>query len=176
MKCQQCKVNPATTRIVYNINGNTTELNLCASCAAKNNYYSSLLGSFDFDNFFGNLFSHSVMTSALGLGGAERTCTQCGSTFSAITERGKLGCANCYTAFYDALLPSIRRIHGNAEYKGRLPVSAGAEIKRKKELASLKEELNKAVLLQEYERAAEIRDRIKELEGRDNDGRHTKES
>jgi len=160
---------------VYNINGNTTELNLCASCAAKSNY-SSLLGSFDFDSFFGNLFSHSVMPAALGRGGEEQTCPQCGSTFSAITERGRLGCARCYTAFYNALLPSIKRIHGNAEYKGKLPVSAGPEIKRKKELASLKEELNKAVLLQEYERAAEIRDRIKALEGRENDGGNTKES
>jgi len=173
MKCQQCKVNPATTKIVYNINGNTTEMNLCASCAAKSGY-SSLMGSFDFDSFFGNVFSHGVMPSVLKTGAKEQTCPQCGSGFSDIAGRGKLGCAGCYTAFYDALMPSLKRIHGNVEYKGRLPGSAGPEIKRKKELAALKEELNKAVLLQEYERAAELRDRIKELEGGGNNGENAK--
>ena len=42
-------------------------------------------------------------------------------------------------------------------------------MRKKRELAQLKEELTKALALQEYERCAQLRDRIKEMEGEDHD-------
>lgn len=164
MKCEKCNINQATARIVYNINGKVTELNLCSSCAAENGY-KSLLSSFDLSSFFGGIFSANALTSPLGPNKKEQSCPKCGATFSSISQHGKMGCAECYNTFYDALLPSLRRLHGTVEYKGGLPESAGSEIKRKRKLSELKDELGKAVVLQEYEKAAELRDRIKELEG-----------
>ena len=67
------------------------------------------------------------------------------------------------------LLPSIRRIHGKTQHSGKTAdvIQEKAEIKEKTKeeiIAELKEEMQKAIEEQNFERAAEIRDSIKELE------------
>ena len=87
-------------------------------------------------------------------------------TFDDIAKSGKVGCANCYDIFYDELLPSIQRIHGKTVHIGKLAKSAGSEVKMKSTLAKLKEELTTAIKEQEFEKAAKLRDQIKELEAK----------
>jgi protein arginine kinase activator len=119
----------------------------------------SFLGSF-LSDFFGG--STGLKVAAPGI-----TCPLCGSTASDISRTGKVGCAQCYDTFADMLTPYIKRIHGNTEHTGKIPSDAGAEIKTKRQLVQLKEELKKAIENQEFEKAAELRDRIKDIEGSD---------
>ena len=44
----------------------------------------------------------------------------------------------------------------------------GGNLKRDRQIAHLESELNAAVLKQEFEKAAELRDRIKELKDKEN--------
>ena len=55
-------------------------------------------------------------------------------------------------------------VKANEEYIGKIPKSANSEKYISNEIRILKEDLNRAVELEEYEKAADIRDRIKELE------------
>ena len=62
------------------------------------------------------------------------------------------------------MLPSLQRIHGKTNHTGKLPRSAGIQAKQRNELDRLREDLAKAIEAQEYEKAAQIRDNIRELE------------
>jgi len=92
------------------------------------------------------------------------TCTQCGADIGYIEKTGKVGCEKCYEVFSSTLNPYISKIHHNAQYMGKIPNSANKKIKIKRELEDLKAKLNAAVEAQEYEQAAIIRDKIKEME------------
>ena len=60
-------------------------------------------------------------------------------------------------------IPYIKRIHGNTTHCRRL--HRRPEIKLRRDIERLKRELDAAVAAEEYENAAVLRDRIRELEG-----------
>ncbi len=158
MLCQSCEKKQATTHIKTILNGELKEFNLCHECAQKLGYGS----------FFGNIgLDLNKLFGSFMLGSSEKNtklCKCCGSSFSDIAKSGQVGCAACYDTFFDELMPSIQRIHGRTTHIGKLAHSAGTEARIKNEIMKYKNELEAAVKAQEFERAAEIRDRIKELE------------
>lgn len=159
MLCQSCEKRQATTHIKTILNGELKEYNLCPECAQKMGYGSFFGGiGFDLDKLFGSFMGNA------GPGKNTKRCQCCGSSFEDIAKSGKVGCAGCYDVFSEELLPSIQRIHGRTCHTGKLARSAGTEVKIKNEISKCKNELNEAIKSQEFEKAAELRDRIKELE------------
>jgi protein arginine kinase activator len=90
-------------------------------------------------------------------------CPGCGWTWERFRSGGRLGCARCYETFREELRPLLRRIHGAVRHAGRAPRSPGAD-QGAARLRRLHEELERAVGAEDYERAAELRDRLAELE------------
>ncbi len=167
MLCQSCQKRQANTHIKTVVNGELTEMSLCSACAEKMGYGNVFSHMFDLGSLMSG-FMGEPKTSALA---PEEKCPMCGSTFYAISKSGKVGCAECYNVFYDKLLPSIKRIHGNTVHAGkRAGDSASHKLPAhsaqtpKDELTALKEQLQESVKKQEFERAAQLRDKIKELE------------
>ena len=160
MLCQSCEKKQATTHIKTIVNGELKEYRLCSDCAKKYGY-TSFLGDvgFDLDKLFG-----SFMEGFGQSGRAQKRCQCCGSSFEYIAKSGKVGCAECYDTFYEELLPSVRRIHGRTSHTGKLAHSAGTGIRIRNEIAKCRSELEQAIKDQEFEKAAELRDRIRELE------------
>lgn len=162
MLCQNCGKYEATTHVKRIVNGEAAEAHLCSDCAR-------MLGYEDVFGGFGNIFG-SFFGSFLGEGGVNalsaRTlqCEKCGSTFNDIVESGKIGCAKCYETFYEKLLPSLQRIHGKTRHEGKIPnkISVNEESKEK-QIQKLEEELKAAVEAQNFEAAATLRDRIKDM-------------
>jgi protein arginine kinase activator len=74
-----------------------------------------------------------------------------------------------YTIFRKGLIPLLEKMHGSTQHVGKVPSRAGKELMKKNELMQLRNELNKAVEREDYERAAELRDRIYELSGDTNE-------
>lgn len=162
MLCQNCGKYEATTHVKRIVNGEATEAHLCSDCA-------KMLGYEDVFGGFGNIFG-SFLGSFLGDTGVStlsaRTlqCEKCGSTFNDIVESGKIGCAKCYETFYEKLLPSLQRIHGKTRHEGKIPNKIAINGDNKKmQIEKLEEELKAAVDAQNYETAATLRDRIKEI-------------
>ena len=168
MICQNCGKNEATTHVKRVVNGDTTEMHLCAECAQHLGYGDIFSGfGLNLDDFFGGFLGDTMQKLAAP---AEQKCPKCGSTFSDIVKSGRLGCGECYRTFYDKLLPSIQRIHGRIKHNGK-QVSAPAEIQPEEdkkepvsEIDELKSQLAAAVEKQEFEQAAILRDEIKKLE------------
>ena len=166
MLCEQCKKNQANTHVKSIINGEVTELSLCSGCAAKMGYGNVFDHMFDIGSMMSG-FMGEPMVSALA---PEKKCPGCGMSFAQISKGGRVGCAKCYDVFYDRLLPSIKRIHGNTIHTGKrlrkpqlasgeTPVQNAAEEK----IRALSDDLKTAVANQEFEKAAKLRDTINEL-------------
>lgn len=85
-------------------------------------------------------------------------------TYSQFKASGQLGCAECYQSFSSYLRPMFKRIQGDLEHIGKVPKRSGIKLVEKKKYVNLKKELQKAILEEEYERAAVLRDKIKDIE------------
>ncbi len=166
MLCQNCKRNEATTHIRRIVNGAAAEYHLCAECADKLGYASPFggfgLGLGDlFGSFLGDIPVSRLSSRVI-------RCEKCGCTFDDIVKNGKVGCAGCYETFYDKLLPSLRKIHGQTVYAGKKPGRAAAPApeapRQESRVSRLKEQLAEAVEQQDFETAAVLRDEIKRAE------------
>lgn len=153
MLCQNCHKRPANVHFTQKINGKTAEMYLCEQCANEKGQISfgAPLNIYDF-------FSTMAPVSQ------EQSCEKCGMSYSDFQKTGKLGCDRCYELYQDKIKPLIKRLHGNIEHTGKIPDKVLDSIKAGREIENLKELLNKAVQAEEYEKAAEIRDRIKAIE------------
>ena len=161
MLCQNCGKYEATTHVKRIVNGESAEAHLCSDCA-KALGYNDVFGGFG--NTFGDLlgsFFGEPQVSAI----SSRTirCEKCGNTFNDIVNSGKIGCADCYTTFYDKLLPSLQRIHGKTRHEGKNPTRIKAEVTNVNPIEDLEEQLRIAIDEQNFEKAAQLRDKINEL-------------
>ena len=163
MLCRNCGLRPATTHIKRVINGKVEEYHLCSQCAEKMNV--SAFDLFNLSDLWGSFFGDRLPNEPSI---NQKRCQSCGSTFADIARLGKLGCPDCYSEFYDELLPSLRKIHGKTHHVGKVPNCADDKTKAGYEINDLKKELNEAITNEEYEKAAQIRDKIKLLEEKRN--------
>ena len=92
---------------------------------------------------------------------ANKACTGCGLTFAQFRQTGRVGCAECYSAFEAELGPLIERAqNGGTHHTGKTPRRAGTSIDRQLLIQRLVKELDHAVAAEQYERAAKLRDRL----------------
>jgi len=91
-------------------------------------------------------------------------CPTCGYEYSDFKKIGRFGCPDCYDAFEPQIIPMLRQVHGNTKHAGKSPASTGGRAAARREMMTLKDELAQAIIDEDYERAAEIRDRIAALE------------
>ncbi|MDW7673782.1 MAG: UvrB/UvrC motif-containing protein, partial [Bacillota bacterium] len=88
----------------------------------------------------------------------------CGLSYREFGHYGKFGCSDCYTAYGDNIRPLFRKIHGSNYHQGKVPQRSGHSLLLKKDVEKLRKELQQLINQEEFEQAAVIRDKIKELE------------
>ncbi len=153
MICQNCNKNEANMHMKRIINGSAAEVHLCSDCARFLGYGEAFSG---FGLGLGELLGEILNKNEGGAGNSAR-CPVCDKSFEEIAGDGKMGCAECYNVFYDKLMPSLNKIHGKATYVGSKP--QGSE-DFKEQLFALKNQLENAIAQQNFELAAELRDKI----------------
>jgi protein arginine kinase activator len=171
MFCEECEKRPANVHITKIVNGHKIEKHLCEQCAKKQQDVVgfSLIPDFSFSSFFSSMLDMDHFSPCNNI--KEVKCDKCSMTYNQIAKTGRFGCDRCYDLFGTSLDHLLKRIHGNSQHSGKIPRRAGKALRFKNEIEKAKIELQKAVLNEEYEKAAELRDKIKELEKRkNNDG------
>ncbi len=174
MICESCHQNLATVHLTEIVAKQKKELHLCEDCAREKG-----------DVFKGQHFSVHEFLGGLAEGGKKKSsekkpepaatkpkvavpetppCPACGLTFAEFKASGRLGCFNDYEHFKKELLPLLEKIHGATQHTGRVPSAVGQKLETQKVLTALRKDLNLAIQREEYERAAELRDKIKSLE------------
>ena len=178
MLCQNCGKNAATFHYTVSDNGAVSETHLCRSCAEKAGLLHNTEAYFEPFSFAEDFFadSETMLGGLLGgfLGNKVNTptlresavCPGCGMRLAEFAHGGKAGCGKCYTTFKDALAPTIKKLHGNTRHTGKFPSGRKAKPTVEQLRAELTEKMQKAVEKQEYEKAAEYRDKIKALDSK----------
>jgi len=170
MLCEECQMRPATIHITKIVNNEKFQVHLCEVCA-KQKHISlptgfSVLGFDDAGFSVGKLLSSFFEPTEQSLTNAmdNAKCSRCGLSFDNFIQTGRFGCSQCYNTFKDQMNPLLRRIHGKTYHVGKVPRRTGGQLRIQHEINRLKGELQEAINAEEYERAAVIRDKIKQLE------------
>jgi protein arginine kinase activator len=162
MSCDQCREREAVIHLTQIVNEQVTTLHLCERCAAEKGVESpgsavkTPLGSF---------------LAAMGKGPEQApsprsadTC-RCGATFQDFRETGRLGCPECYRTFEAPLRDLLRRLHGSTLHLGeRYAEQPATAAEAREKAADLREQLRLAVETENFELAAELRDRLRVME------------
>ena len=162
MKCQKCGKHNATTHITEILNGKKSEIFLCPTCAQFAGGTPFTFHSFDSD--FTNLFASLWTDQNLKTSPFDLSCPNCKTTLYEIQKTGRFVCSECYPTFFDYIKKSLKEIHGFVKHSGKSPKKISSELVEPNRLGKLKSQLKKAVDVQNFEEAAVLRDRIKELE------------
>lgn len=176
MLCDACKKNEASVHITKVVNGVKQEYNLCDQCAKEVKGINFVdMGNMDFNSpfTFQNILSgiiDYINQSAQPSVNYVPTCKNCGMTYTEFKKHGLMGCSECYENFQTYLVPVIKGVQGNLEHVGKIPNKTGKEILSKRKLLKLKEELQEAITAEEYEKAAQLRDEIRELQKNEQGG------
>lgn len=157
-KCDKCG-REARVHLTEIIDGQKTERHLCEDCAVSEGVTVKAHLSIS------EILEELVLQSAAGKELSRLKCDICGISFLEFRQGGLLGCPNDYNAFEDVLARLLERAHeGGSHHVGKTPAGAAENERGQTELLRLRGQLKEAVALEKYERAAELRDRIKELE------------
>lgn len=163
MLCEECGKNKSVVHMTKIINGKVNKIHLCEECAKKHKGL-DFDSPFSIHNFFAGLLDNTYEGTIKMNNLENNRCEKCGMTYGKFRQTGRLGCSSCYESFKDKLDPLFKRIHGHNTHVGKVPKLAGGIIKRKKEIEDLRGQLNTAVRSEEFERAVELRDKIRDLE------------
>jgi protein arginine kinase activator len=155
MKCHHCD-SQATVHLTQIINGQMHKMDLCETCAQEK-------GVTNPDNLsIGNLLDDHQTSSDPSV--ASMTCESCGTTHQDFKKGGRLGCEACYHVFRPVLEPLLDGMHAGINHLGKIP----SRSVQKKEVEDteevLRKALQKAVEEENYEKAAELRDRLRKLQ------------
>ena len=159
MKCDLCD-KPAVVHEVTVKNGVKHEVHLCEEHASEAGI--ALPGHQPIDQL---LTQFVVSKGGKPSKATKKACRTCGMSFAEFRQAGVVGCPDCYEAFADQLGPMIERAqNGGTTHCGKCPRRGGVSIDRQLLIQRLVRELDGAVAAEQYEKAAELRDRLREME------------
>lgn len=165
MICDSCGESEATIHQIHVADNEVQHLQLCESCA-KDQASETQGAQAGVAEAFSGFQSDQDATD---------TCPECGMTLSELRKVNRVGCEECYRVFRDQFESLVHRIHGADQHvtEGSTVAREGAglgKVSDGKKRKMLEKRLQKRVEEEEYERAAELRDRLEELdEGSDDE-------
>jgi protein arginine kinase activator len=162
MLCDNCGTNEAAIHLTQIQNNETATRNLCESCAQamglETGTGSAAAPLADFLAQMGKALGGEAVSAA-------GTCPACGHSLEDFKRTGRLGCARCYGAFDTSLRGLLRKLHGGTQHTGKVYLPPDpAETDRTARMVALRRSLQRAVEGEDFERAASLRDRIRQLE------------
>ncbi len=163
-KCQACGSDGARNHFKKWEQNRETELILCDACAEERGLVAtSSGGESDIEKSLNMMLEDMEGVNESARGTVQ--CDGCGLLYSMFRETGRLGCPDCYAQFEQQLRPLLRRVHGAVLHTGRSPAVDDAHARRRRELRVLQDEMDRAVSHEQFEKAAQLRDRIRALKG-----------
>ncbi len=164
MTCERCRERPARYVVTQVVPGQAVQqIHLCEQCAAEHGDLTPMpFVELPLQHLLAGLIG-GIQPSVETEAPPDKDCPGCGYPYAEFVRTGLVGCAQCYEAFAGELEPAIRRMHGKARHEGKIPLRSGGDLRQRRTLAHLRQALAEAVAQEAFERAAELRDRIRAL-------------
>jgi len=161
MLCDNCKERDAVVHLTQIEEGTVKQRPLGGECAAEQGVETTIAMP---KHPLAGLLQAAQQQAQTVQGDAVR-CTFCSATLRDFRASGRLGCAHCYGAFESSLRELLRRVHGNSRHAGRRYEPPRPELlQRDSTLGELRDKLRRAVESEQFELAADLRDRIRVIE------------
>lgn len=192
MLCQICKKNPATVHVQEIVNGEKRVMHFCAECAEKKSMLEPFLQGMTLAGLLQKItemekegsVDPKKTESPDGAAGESRenreteeetVCPECSWSLEQLKKTGRMGCPSCYTTFFPLLRKELAGIHRGLHYCGHDPErrtgshgTAGgvpeSAARIRERIATLKKDMEESIRREEFELAADLRDKIGALE------------
>lgn len=168
MRCNICKKDNAIIHIREYTDIGVRRINLCLECALKRGLNTAV------DNI--DLLLADIIKKVLNIPSNRNkvgkkssrqnitiVCPSCGMSLHNFSKELKVGCPICYTVFEKIIDLIIYNYNNSLSYLGKLPDDIKKVTIQRSKLKRLKRELKESLDLEEYMKAAVIRDEIKEI-------------
>jgi len=176
MKCEICGKKKATVHLTELVDDQVSELHICEDCAREKSV--QMEQQFGLADLLAGLSDFGKPVMEKQQAAQVLQCAHCGTTYEEFKKHGRLGCSECYQSFRSQLASLLKKIHGASKHCGKVPrhaaASAAAPVPEPLEsgtapetgsrIEDLKQQLQQAVLCEDYERAAQLRDQIRAME------------
>lgn len=160
MQCQFCKKAPATVHYTQIVANEIKKVDLCDACAKEKGVNDPT--GFSIADLLLGLGASQKMEEATAATGTEVSCPACGFTQADFKKTGRLGCAKCYEVFADGLEQLLKGMHRGTQHKGKVPPALRRAVDAEARLNRLEADLRAAIAKEDFERAATLRDEIKQ--------------
>ncbi len=161
MQCDICGKRKATVHLTEIVDEQMSEMHLCEQCARQKSM--KMEQQFGLADLLSGLadFSKHVKTDVKEV----LKCEHCGMDYEDFRKFGRLGCSGCYESFQAHLTTLLKKIHGSNHHLGKSPQKVPPATKKKiKDFHNLKDQLEQAIQVEDFEKAARLRDQIREME------------
>ena len=162
MLCCICKEKNATVHLTQIQGEKMQKVDLCEECA-KTKGVNDQTGFSLADLLLGLGASQELEQS---VGGVDAKCANCGFTQADFKKSGRLGCSECYVTFAEGLGGLLKSMHKGTQHVGKTPASQRDTRATQVEAKLLQDELTKAIVDEDFEKAAQLRDDLKRLSGK----------
>ena len=179
MICDICGKKKATVHLTEIVDEQMSEMHLCEECARQKS--SQMEQQFGLADLLAGLSDPSKAVTTKESEKNVIKCSRCGLPYEDFRKFGRLGCGECYSSFKEHLAGLLRKIHGSNKYLGKTPASVrphesheGQEAEENplallgsEDVSDLKQQLKSAIAAEDFEKAAQIRDKIRNSEPND---------
>lgn len=162
MKCECCHTKDATIHLTQVIDGAVKKLNLCQKCALANGI--DLNSPISITDVLLGLGTSATPGSGPTATEFDLSCSRCLMTREEFKKRARLGCPECYNAFMGELSALTKAMHHSNQHVGKIPARQGNKARITAQITALKKDIATAVAKEQYEVAANLRDKIRALE------------
>lgn len=165
MLCTVCNQNEATVHLTQVAGDKLQKIDICEQCAKEKGVTDAT--------------GYALAELLLGLSGAkeeaeeEQTpvrsqlrCPSCGFSQTDFKKTGRLGCPDCYSTFAEPLSGLLKNMHRGVRHVGKAPRALHETKDQSFRLADLQKQLDQAIADEDFERAALLRDEIKEVKAK----------
>lgn len=163
MLCSICQKNEAKVHLTQIVDDKMHKIDLCEECSkAKGVTDPAGFSLADLLLGLGTPAQETTESRPAGKPG-EVTCPGCGLGQSDFKKSGRFGCPQCYQTFAEGLPAMLKSMHRGLKHIGK--VSRGHVVKKDPAdvLKQLNRKLEKAIQSEDFETAAQLRDKIRAL-------------
>jgi protein arginine kinase activator len=166
MLCDTCKERDAVVHLTRIVDNAVTQLHLCEKCAAEKGVETTIaLPQHPLGDILQAVQQQAAQQSPPTAAAETGVCQFCGATARDFRATGRLGCAHCYEAMEQSLRELLRRLHGSSTHVGvRYEPPHPELVGELNEQAALRDRLRRAIESEQFELAAELRDRLRVMD------------